>query len=57
MIFLMLIAVFAYWITPVVLIILGLIRRKAKPENAKKLFIVAAIMLLVGTGFCSMLVL
>lgn len=44
-----------YWLTPLVLIIVGLTRLKSKPENAKKLLIIAAIMLVVGIGFCGIL--
>lgn len=44
-----------YWLTPLVLIIVGLTRLKSKPENAKTLLIIAAIMLVVGIGFCGIL--
>jgi hypothetical protein len=43
----------AYWGTPLVLIILGVLRFKERPEHAKKLFIIAGIMWLVGLGFCT----
>lgn len=44
-----------YWLTPLVLIFVGLTRLKSKPENAKTLLIIAAIMLVVGIGFCGTL--
>lgn len=52
MIILLIIIVIGYWLTPLILIILGLSRLKSKPENAKILLIISALMLLVGVGFC-----
>lgn len=54
-ILLLLLFVSAYWITPIILIIVGIVRLKKKPENAKKLFIIASVMFLVGGGVCSFL--
>lgn len=51
----LILGVFIYWMTPLILLILGLIRLKSKPENAKKLLIIAATMLVVGAGFCGVL--
>lgn len=55
MILLLIIIVFGYWLTPLVLIILGLTRLKSKPENAKTLLIISAVMLVVGAGFCGVM--
>jgi hypothetical protein len=55
MILLLIIIVIAYWLTPLILIILGITRLKSKPENAKMLFIISAIMLIVGAGFCGIM--
>ena len=55
MILLLIIAVIAYWLTPIVLLVVGLTRLRSRPENAKKLLIGAAVMLVVGIGFCGML--
>lgn len=49
---LLLLGVAAYWITPIVLLIIGLSRLKSKPENAKTLLIISAVMLVVGIGVC-----
>lgn len=45
----------AYWLTPFLLIILGVVRMKSRPDNAKKLFLISVVMLLVGIGFCGVL--
>ncbi|MBC7641764.1 MAG: hypothetical protein H7174_05410 [Flavobacterium sp.] len=55
MIILLIIIVISYWLTPLILIIFGLTRLKSKPENAKNLLIIAAVMLVVGAGFCGAL--
>lgn len=55
MILIILLIVFAYWLTPLILIIFGLLRLKSKPENAKKLFAIAGIMVVVGGGICGAL--
>lgn len=55
MILLLIIIVFSYWLTPLILIILGLTRLKSKPENAKNLLIISVVMLAVGAGFCGVL--
>ena len=55
MIILLIIIVISYWLTPLILIIFGLTRLKSKPENAKNILIIAAVMLLVGVGFCGAL--
>ena len=52
---LLIILVIGFWLTPLILIILGLTRFKSRPENAKKLFIISGIMILVGVGFCGVL--
>jgi hypothetical protein len=55
MIYLLIFLVVLYWLIPVILIIVGLVRIRSRPENAKKLLIVAGILLLVGAGFCGAL--
>lgn len=55
MILLLIVATFVYWLTPLILIILGLSRLKSRPENAKKLLLISAILLTVGLGFCGLL--
>jgi hypothetical protein len=40
---------------PISLFIVGLVRLKSRPENAKKLLIAAGILLLVGAGVCGAL--
>lgn len=47
--------VFIYWLTPLILIIIGLAMLKSKPKSAKVLFIIAGTMLVVGLGFCGLL--
>jgi hypothetical protein len=47
--------VLLYWLIPISLLIVGLIRIKSRPENAKKLLITAGILFLVGAGFCGIL--
>jgi len=44
-----------YWLIPIILLIVGLVRIKSRPENAKKLLIVAGILFLVGAGICGAL--
>jgi len=41
-----------FWITPVVMLIVGLTRLKSRPKNAKNLIIIAGIWLVVGLGSC-----
>lgn len=53
---LLLILIFLYWLTPLVLIIVGLVKWRSKPRTAKICLIVAGIMLLVGLGFCGILI-
>jgi hypothetical protein len=47
--------VLLYWLIPISLLIVGLVRLKSRPENAKKLLIAASILLLVGAGVCGAL--
>ena len=47
--------VLIYWLTPLILIIIGLAMLKSKPKSAKVLFIIAGTMLVVGLGFCGLL--
>jgi hypothetical protein len=54
-VYLLIFAVVLYWLIPVILIIVGLVRIRSRPENAKKLLIVAGILLLVGAGVCGAL--
>jgi hypothetical protein len=54
--YLILFALIAYWITPLVLIVLGLIKWKSKPQTAKVLLIIAATILVVGAGACSLII-
>ncbi|HET6224831.1 MAG TPA: hypothetical protein VFF27_01035 [Bacteroidia bacterium] len=42
-------------IPAIVLLILGLVRLKSRPENAKKLLIAAGIYFIVGGGICGAL--
>lgn len=41
-----------YWLTPLILIVLGLIKLKSKPNRAKNQIIIGVIMLIIGLGFC-----
>lgn len=43
---------FLFWITPVIMLIVGLTRLKSRPKNAKTLIIIAGIWLVVGVGAC-----
>lgn len=43
------------WIIPIVMLIVGLIRLKTRPKNAKTLLIISGIWLLIGIGFCGTL--
>lgn len=45
-----------YWLAPILLIIVGLAQLKSNPKSAKMNFIVAAIMLTIGFGFCGFLI-
>lgn len=45
----------AYWITPIVFIIVGLATLKSKPDRAKNLLIAGTVMFVVGVGFCGSL--
>jgi len=47
--------VLLYWLIPIILLIVGLVRIKSRPENAKKLLIAAGVLLLVGAGVCGAL--
>ena len=47
--------VLLYWLIPIILLIVGLVRIKSRPENAKKLLITAGVLLLVGAGVCGAL--
>jgi len=47
--------VLLYWLIPIILLIVGLVRLKSRPESAKKLLIAAGILLLVGAGVCGAL--
>ena len=47
--------VLLYWLIPITLLIVGLVRIKSRPENAKKLLIGAGILFLVGAGICGAL--
>jgi hypothetical protein len=44
-----------YWLTPILLIIVGLTQLKSNPKSAKTNLIIAAVMLTVGFGFCGLL--
>lgn len=55
MLLLLILLVVGYWLTPIILVILGLTKIKSKPEMAKKILIISAIMLVVGIGFCGVL--
>ena len=48
--------VLLYWLIPITLLIVGLVRIKSRPENAKKLLIGAGILFLVGAGICGALI-
>ena len=45
-----------YWLTPIILIIVGLTQLKSNPKSAKTNLIIAAVMLTVGFGFCGLLI-
>jgi hypothetical protein len=47
--------VLLYWLIPITLLIVGLMRIKSRPNNAKKLLIAAGILLIVGAGICGAL--
>jgi hypothetical protein len=47
--------VLLYWLLPIILLIVGLVRIKSRPENAKKLLIAAGILFLIGAGVCGAL--
>lgn len=44
-----------YWLINLIILIMGLVRLKTKPESAKKTLIIAGGMFLVGTGTCGMM--
>ncbi|MEC7265602.1 MAG: hypothetical protein VXW38_17800 [Bacteroidota bacterium] len=52
MILLLFLLLIVYWLTPILLFIIGIVKLKSKPKTAKILFIVAAVMLVVGFGVC-----
>jgi hypothetical protein len=39
----------------IILVIVGLVRRKTHPENSKMLFTIAGIYFLIGAGICGLL--
>lgn len=43
-------------IPAIIMLIVGLVRLKSKPENAKKLLIAAGIYFLIGAGICGMMI-
>lgn len=46
---------FLFWAIPIVMLIIGLIRLRSKPNRGKRLMIIAGIWLLAGLGFCASL--
>jgi len=44
-----------FWLSTVIILITGLVRLKKNPESAKKLLIGSGVMLLVGAGFCGLI--
>ncbi|MGB1243235.1 MAG: hypothetical protein ACPG49_11980 [Chitinophagales bacterium] len=42
----------AFWLIPIVMFIIGLVRLKKKPKSAKILLIISGIWLVVGGGWC-----
>jgi len=52
---LLLALLFLYWLTPLVLTIIGLIKWRSKPQAAKNYLIIAAIMLVIGAAVCGVL--
>jgi len=53
--FLIIIIYLVCHIPAIILLILGFIRLKSRPENAKKLLIAAGIYFLIGGGICGAL--
>lgn len=51
----LIILILLYWLIPLTLLILGLVRLKSRPENAKKLLIASGILCLIGAGVCGAL--
>lgn len=51
----LILAVALYWLSILIILIMGLVRLKSKPKSAKKMLILAGIMFLVGAGFCGMM--
>jgi hypothetical protein len=43
-------------IPAIIMLIVGLVGLKSKPENAKKLLIAAGIYFLIGAGICGMMI-
>lgn len=43
---------FLFWITPIIMLIVGIARLKSRPKNAKTLLIISGIWLIVGVGAC-----
>ncbi len=52
---LLIVAIVMYWLSILVLFIIGLTRLRSRPDNAKKLLILSGILLLIGTGICGLL--
>jgi len=41
-----------FWLSPMIMILVGAIQLRKNPAKAKKIIIVAGIWLLIGFGFC-----
>jgi hypothetical protein len=54
-VFVLLGAVMLYWVTTIVLLIIGLARLRSRPENAKKLLTLSGVLFIIGGGVCGLL--
>jgi hypothetical protein len=55
LVFLLLGAVMVYWVTTIVLLLVGLVRLRSRPDNAKKLLTLSGVLFIIGGGICGLL--